>query len=53
MYTSVYSLLELISIKMFSKNVKGYEEGAVAKTTKTRSRDGSVQARQVVKRLHK
>ena len=43
----------LTSIETFSKNVEGCIYGwCSTKTTKTRCSDGSVQARQVIKRLH-
>ena len=35
------------------KNVKGYVEMAVPKTTASRCRDGSTQARHDIQRLHK
>ena len=40
------------SMKNISKNVEGCRDGS-AKNHRTRCRDGSVQARQVIKRLHK
>ena len=42
----------ITSVRTFSKNVEGCRV-AVPKTTETRCRDGSVQARHVVQRLHK
>ena len=39
--------------KTFSKNVKGYVEMGVPKTTASRCRDGSTQARHDIQRLHK